>query len=119
MPPGRRNDMFFGRNPGHIIIIYPAFTGFPVAQASFSVFLTAFFIERSLVCMFSDDSGMRYALSDLSDVVPHPQSSDSSFGKRLERGFGLLFPGQLIPDTAAQTRRLRSFPCFWAGPSFF
>ena len=41
-PPGRRLVYFSAENPGHIIIIYPAFTGCPVAHPPFSSFFPPF-----------------------------------------------------------------------------
>ena len=45
---GKRDAMVRGGKPGHIIIIYPAFTGFPVAHTRFFHLSSSFFPGKTL-----------------------------------------------------------------------
>ena len=103
LPHGRRNGCFSAENPGHIIIIYPAFTGFPVAHPSFFVFLFTFFLQEGEIAHDSSGSGMRYAsFSDglmpfhIRSLPTHPLGNDRT-------GIRPSIPGQLIQDTTTQT----------------
>ena len=69
---------FFGRNRGHIIIIYPSFTGFPVAQPPF---FRLSFRPRGFPAFLARDM----LQSKLVRCRPHSQSSVSPIGKRSNR----------------------------------
>jgi hypothetical protein len=79
-PPGHRNGMLFGRNRGHIIIIYPAFTGFPVADASFFIISLRLFHAKAVCGAFSAKTGMRYASNQISGSFRNPGSSSHPLG---------------------------------------
>ena len=93
---------FRAENPGYIIIIYPAFTGFPVAYASFFVFLCPFSSRKAPLAFLC-----RILAHDMLSVIcltpdPFPEFSDPPDEKRPVPGFGLLPPVSTI-----RTRRRR------------
>ena len=116
-PPGRRNGMFFGRNRGHVIIIYSAFTGFPVADASFSSFLCVFFSQKPRAALFPQK--LARVMLQIKHLVPFairvlPRT-------RWEVCFcrgRLLLPAQRAPDCRTQIDGSALFRVFGRGRLF-
>ena len=108
---------FSAEKPGHFIIIYPAFTGFPVARPSFFIFSLRLFPPLRQPRAVSRRVGTRYALFLLFHTVPHPESSGSPNEKHCT-GIRPSIPGQIIPDRRRGTDGSALFRVFGRGRLF-